>query len=65
MEPLELTPTGQADRIVVTKSSDGWEVSETHDARLVRTQHFSDWHRVERAVQIFESNRASDHPTNR
>jgi len=41
------------DVITVTKSVDGWEVRETHDREVVRTQHYSDWHRVERAVQVF------------
>jgi hypothetical protein len=41
------------DIITVTKSADGWEVRETHDSEVVRTHHYSDWHRVERAVQVF------------
>jgi hypothetical protein len=65
MEPLAHTSPAPADSITVTKSPDGWEVSETHDATLVRTHHYSDWHRVERAVQVFESSRLTDHSTNR
>lgn len=48
------------DIITVTKSVDGWEVRETHDREVIRTQHYSDWHRVERAVQVFGLRAARD-----
>lgn len=54
METRERTTPGHTDSITVTKSADGWEIRETHDSTVVRTQHYSDWHRVERAVQVFE-----------
>jgi hypothetical protein len=31
----------------------GWEASERQDQRLVQQQRFSDWHRVERAINRF------------
>jgi len=54
METRERTTPGHVDSITVTKSADGWEIRETHDSTVVRTQQYSDWHRVERAVQVFE-----------
>ena len=54
MEIREHVTAEPSDVITVTKSVDGWEVRETHDREVVRTQHYSDWHRVERAVQVFE-----------
>jgi len=54
METRERTTPGHVDSIIVTKSPDGWEIQETHDSTVVRTHHYTDWHRVERAVQVFE-----------
>ncbi|HUF48036.1 MAG TPA: hypothetical protein VMM93_09475 [Vicinamibacterales bacterium] len=48
------TEDGQLQRFTVTRSDRGWEVCERHDERVVRTSHYDDWHRVERAVQVFE-----------
>jgi hypothetical protein len=31
----------------------GWEVREEQDGRIVRTRHYGDWHRVERAELTF------------
>lgn len=59
MDMREHATTEPIDVITVTKSVDGWEVRETHDHEVVRTHHYSDWHRVERAVQVF-SLRAAD-----
>ncbi len=53
METREHATPEPIDLITVTKSVDGWEVRETHDREVGRTQHYSDWHRVERAVQVF------------
>jgi hypothetical protein len=54
MDTRQRTTSGHVDSITVTKSPDGWEIQETHDATVVRTHHYTDWHRVERAVQVFE-----------
>lgn len=60
METREHSTPEPIDIITVTKSADGWEVRETHDSEVVRTQHYSDWHRVERAVQVFGLRGAGD-----
>jgi hypothetical protein len=54
METRTRTSPGHTDQITVTRRDNGWEVRETRDSTLVRAQQYSDWHRVERAVQAFE-----------
>lgn len=64
METRERTSSGHTDTLIVTKNADGWEVQETHDRAVIRTQQYQDWHRVERAVQAFDL-RAEIYSTNR
>ena len=45
-------------RLTVARASGGWQVVEEHNARVVRTVTYTDWHRVERALHYFE--RAGD-----
>ncbi len=59
METRERTSSGHTDTLIVTKTADGWEVRETHDRMVIRTQQYRDWHRVERAMQVFELQGAS------
>lgn len=59
MKILTRTASGCTDVLTVTKQADGWEVRQTHDATVVRTQTFSDWHRVERAVMRFEQSESN------
>ena len=40
--------------MTVTRSEAGWEVREEQDDRVVRDIKYTDWHRVERAIQMFE-----------
>lgn len=54
METRTRTVDTHTDVITVTRSGVGWEVRETRDSAVVRTHRYSDWHRVERAVQAFE-----------
>ena len=54
METLERTSAGHVDTLIVTKNAEGWEVRETHDRTVIRTQQYRDWHRVERAMQVFD-----------
>lgn len=65
METRERTSSGHTDTLVVTKTADGWEVRETHDRTVIRTQQYRDWHRVERAVQVFDLRRTDAYSTNR
>lgn len=54
METHTRTTDGHTDLLEVTSSAQGWEVRETRDSAIVRTRRYSDWHRVERAVHVFE-----------
>ena len=42
-------------RFRVCAGSMGWHVQEERDATVLQDVHFSDWHRVERAVRLFET----------
>jgi hypothetical protein len=37
----------------IRRTSAGWEVSAREDERLVEARSYSDWHRVERALEKF------------
>ena len=50
----EFAHAGHIDRFTVTRSEIGWDVREERDNRLVRQINYQDWHRVERAMQVFE-----------
>jgi hypothetical protein len=51
MFTTELTLAGHNRRFVISPAArDGWEFREELDHRLVRLVHYSDWHRVERAL---------------
>ena len=39
----------QTRRYSIATTTSGWEVREERDSEVVKTQHFQDWHRVERA----------------
>jgi hypothetical protein len=54
METRTRTIPGHTEQITITRRDSGWEVTETRDSTLVRAQRFSDWHRVERALQAFD-----------
>lgn len=65
METRERTSSGHIETLIVTKNADGWEVRETHDRTVIRTQQYRDWHRVERAMQVFDLHSAGAYSTNR
>jgi hypothetical protein len=50
----EFVQDGHTKRVTVTRSEAGWEVREERDDRVVRDIKYTDWHRVERAIQMFE-----------
>ena len=50
----EYTSAGHVNRITLTKSRSGWEIREERDDTVVKRANYSDWHRVERAIQVFE-----------
>ncbi len=65
METRERTTSGHTEMLIVTKTANGWEVRETHDRTVVRRQEYSDWHRVERALQVFDLQAVPAYSTNR
>ena len=65
METRERSTSGHTDTLVVTKTAEGWEVRETHDRAVVRTQQYNDWHRVERAMKVFVLQGVAAYSTNR
>ena len=47
----ELVQAGHTRRFVVAEAGGaGWEIREEQDSRIVRRVHYTDWHRVERAL---------------
>lgn len=45
---------GHISHLVVSYDVTGWNVREERDSIVVHEAHHHDWHRVERAVQVFE-----------
>jgi len=56
----EYTHAGHTDRFTVTRGSAGWDVREERDDHVVRKVNYQDWHRVERAMHVFELARRSE-----
>ena len=51
----EFVQDGRTTRVSVTRVEAGWDVRAERDQATVRQAHYSDWHRVERAVLAFET----------
>jgi hypothetical protein len=51
----QLRQAGRSLRFSIFSSPIGWEVREEADGGVLRQVQLSDWHRVERARQIFNS----------
>jgi tRNA A37 N6-isopentenylltransferase MiaA len=54
MVTLEQIHDGQTRRATITRDSAGWHYLEQCDSQVVRQTTYTDWHRVERAMQLFE-----------
>lgn len=50
----EKVQSGHTHRFTVTRGEIGWDVREERDSRVVRRATYTDWHRVERALRVFE-----------
>jgi hypothetical protein len=50
----EILHAGHKTSFTVTRDHAGWDLREERDDAVVRQAHYSDWHRVERAIQMFE-----------
>ena len=50
----ELHQAGHTKRFVISASAEkGWEVREEQDSQVLKRVWYTDWHRVERAMQTF------------
>jgi len=47
-------PESPRKRLTVHRGKVGWELREEVGSQVVRTSTHTDWHRVERAIQVFE-----------
>jgi tRNA A37 N6-isopentenylltransferase MiaA len=56
MFTTEVTQGGHIKRVTVTRSDAGWALREERDSEVVRTVNYMDWHRVERAIEVFKLN---------
>jgi hypothetical protein len=54
MFQMRLRNAGRTRRFQVREHGGRWEVSTEEDSRIVRSVHYDDWHRVERAVMAFK-----------
>lgn len=50
----ELMHAGHMTRVTITRAEAGWDLCEERDSEVVRAVTYTDWHRVERAIQLFE-----------
>jgi hypothetical protein len=51
----ELTQAGHIMRFVLTEAGwNGWEIRVEQDSAIVSRAHYSDWHRVERALKTIQ-----------
>jgi hypothetical protein len=55
-------PVNSARRCTVTRTTHGWDVREEDGSRIVRHATYTDWHRVERALAIFNLQDRSARP---
>lgn len=52
-------------RFTVRRGTRGWDVTEELDREVVRHTTYTDWHRVERALQVFQMHATDlNHSTN-
>ena len=58
MNTPEHANTGSSARVTVVRSAVGWELRE-EEADAVRTMHYTDWHRLERALAKVERQQAA------
>jgi hypothetical protein len=54
LSPRQHLHAGQLERLTIVRVDDAWEIREEHNHRLVHVVRYTDWHRVERVVQLFE-----------
>jgi hypothetical protein len=62
---LEQVEEGLVRRATVTRGPVGWRYQEQRDSLVIREVTYTDWHRVERALLIFERGGRHAHSTKR
>jgi hypothetical protein len=55
----EFVAAGDTTRVTIAHDRNGWEVREERNNTLVKQVRYTDWHRVERAINAFERSRQS------
>ena len=58
----QLVNKGHVRRLIVERNSGHWNVREEEDAMVVRETQHDDWHRVERAIRLFENSSDGNEP---
>jgi hypothetical protein len=53
----EFVTAGDTTRVTIAHDRNGWEVREERNNTLVKQVRYTDWHRVERAIDAFERSR--------
>ena len=61
----ERQQAGHIEKFTITRSERGWNVREEHDRQVVHSATYTDWHRVERAMDAFDRADHSLYSTNR
>jgi hypothetical protein len=54
MLSIERMDAGKWSRLTVVLAPSGWEVRVDREGALVRISFVSDWHRVERSIELFD-----------
>lgn len=54
MLTAEYVVAGHTNRFIILRSRAGWDVREERDDQIIKRASYTDWHRVERAMQVFE-----------
>lgn len=55
------TPDGRTRRLTILRNvRGGWDVREELDREVVREMNYTDWHRVERCLQVFEMDETTE-----
>ena len=57
MLTAEYVVAGHTNRFIILRSREGWDVREERDDHLIKQANYTDWHRVERAMRVFELSR--------
>jgi|HubBroStandDraft_6_1064221.scaffolds.fasta_scaffold1271912_1 hypothetical protein len=54
MLSMERIDAGKWSRLTIVRAPNGWEIRVEREGASVRVSLVSDWHRVERSIQLFD-----------